>query len=188
MAVTITAGAAATVAAGRCWTWSCAFQHVLTASTVTYDESESSFLSTGLRYNILLTCMYTTADSCSLTSTIFTIVRSTMLCVYTVVDMHLEYLRLLTLYRTCSCRPGGIPQRPKSTDLPTISPVPAHTNSRSNGSKASNKGKIISTKIPVLCPKVQWRGGDPVVTFERRCSGRSFTRTRSSSSTRSKWR
>ena len=39
-------------------------------------------------------------------------------------------------------------------------------NSRSNGSKASNKGKIISTKIPVLCPKVQWRGGDPVVTFE----------------------
>ena len=107
-------------AAGRCWTWSCAFQHVLTASTVTYDESESSFLSTGLRYNILLTCMYTTADSCSLTSTIFTIVRSTMLCVYTVVDMHLEYLRLLTLYRTCSCRPGGIPQRPKSTDLPTI--------------------------------------------------------------------
>jgi hypothetical protein len=38
--------------------------------------------------------------------------------------------------------------------------------SRSNGSKASNKGKIISTKIPVLCPKVQWRGGDPVVTFE----------------------
>ena len=39
-------------------------------------------------------------------------------------------------------------------------------NSRSNGSKASNKGKVISTKIPVLCPKVQWRGGDPVVTFE----------------------
>ena len=53
-----------------------------------------------------------------------------MLCVYTVVDMHLEYLRLLTLYRTCSCRPGGIPQRPKSTDLPTISPVPAHTPQR----------------------------------------------------------
>ena len=38
-------------------------------------------------------------------------------------------------------------------------------------SKVSNKGKIISTKIPVLCPKVQWRGGDPVVTFERGVQG-----------------
>ena len=45
-------------------------------------------------------------------------------------------------------------------------PKTSVANSRSNGSKASNKGKIISTKIPVLCPKVQWRGGDPVVTFE----------------------
>jgi hypothetical protein len=27
------------------------------------------------------------------------------------------------------------------------------------------KGKLISTKVPVLCAKVLWRGGDPVVTF-----------------------
>ena len=34
-----------------------------------------------------------------------------------------------------------------------------------------HKGKIISTKVPVLCPKVLWRGGDPVVTFtaSRQC-------------------
>ena len=38
-------------------------------------------------------------------------------------------------------------------------------NSRSNGSKASNKGNISAVKIRVLVPKVQWRGGDPVVTF-----------------------
>ena len=40
-------------------------------------------------------------------------------------------------------------------------------NSRANGSKASNKGSIVSAKIPVLCPKVLWRGGDPVITFTK---------------------
>ena len=43
-------------------------------------------------------------------------------------------------------------------------------NSRSNGSRASNKGKIISTILdesPRPLPQgAVWRGGDPVVTFE----------------------
>jgi len=89
-----------------------------------------------------------------------------------------------------SCQPGQpcTPQRRKTPDSPIIRlkrprprvgsgcspfacrsmprPRKSVSNSRINGSKASNKGKIISTKIPVLCPKVQWRGGDPVVTFE----------------------
>ena len=31
----------------------------------------------------------------------------------------------------------------------------------------SNKGTIVAGKVAVLCPKVQWRNGDPVVTFEK---------------------
>ena len=44
-------------------------------------------------------------------------------------------------------------------------PKKSVANSRSNGSKASNKGNITSAKIPVLIPQVLYRGGDPVVTF-----------------------
>ena len=38
--------------------------------------------------------------------------------------------------------------------------------SKSNGSKASNKGKITSAKVKVICAKVQWRRGEPAITFE----------------------
>ena len=38
--------------------------------------------------------------------------------------------------------------------------------SRSNGAKASNKGKVVSAKIPVICPKVQWKNGSAQISFE----------------------
>ena len=50
--------------------------------------------------------------------------------------------------------------------------------SRSNGSKASNKGVITSAKVKVICAKVQWRSGDPVVTFETKFRAKLHKKTK----------
>ena len=45
-------------------------------------------------------------------------------------------------------------------------PKKAVANSRNNGSKASNKGKIVAEKIRVLRPKVKYIDGQVVIAFE----------------------
>ena len=52
------------------------------------------------------------------------------------------------------------------------------TASRINGGKASNKGEITAAKVKVICAKVQWRRGDPAVTFETKFRAKLHKKTK----------